>query len=135
MQNEKSPYCLPSAISSIPGFGPAFSADFIKEVKYNDIEFNDYIKPDSHLTKFIADVFCDVQNAMQSYFLCKKVADKLGWSVFEFDKIIYLYCTLDFYLEPSQEEKLSKEERTTRRKNIVKFVNGEITETELYKLY
>ena len=122
--NKVMPYCLPICTQTIPGFGPAFSSDFIKEVAFDgDISFNNLIKPDTHLNHFVSEVFCEINNPMQLHILCEEIAKKLDWDVFKFDKIIYLYCTLDFYRDNVK----FKINSTDRRENMIRYVNGDRT--------
>lgn len=119
--NKVMPYCLPLCIKTIPGFGFAFSSDFIKEIAFEgNISFNNIIKPDTHLINFIVEVFCKIDNPMQLQILCEKIAKKLDWDVFKFDKIIYLYCTLNFYRDNVN----FKVNSTDRREKLISYVNG-----------
>lgn len=84
---------LPSLLAmEISGIQFALACDFLKECGY------DYPKPDSHL----ADVLEQIIGTKQTYLVFKAViqyAEALNMSAYKFDKMLWLVCSGNFYLD------------------------------------
>jgi len=129
--NEKIPYSMSKCIEIIPGFGPAFSADFLKESEYANL-----IKPDVHLLGFIDECLPQNLNEIDIYYKVQELINALGenWTPYKFDKVVYLYCSRNFYLdyldEPYYRAKKSPKKNNERRVELIKYIKGEIEELD-----
>ena len=91
--NEWSRAALPALLAmEIDGLQFTLACDFLKECGY------DYPKPDVHIT----DVFEPILKTRDTYQVFKAViayAEQLNMTAFQFDKMIWLVCSGNFYLD------------------------------------
>lgn len=104
---------LPALLAmEVQGLQFTLACDFLKECGY------DYPKPDVHLTDVFREV-CDVEDSFAVYRKIIEYAAELNMTAYKLDKMIWLVCSGNFYLDkqkcPDKKEKLLKALREYRQ--------------------
>ena len=87
---------LPLLISTkIRGFGFALACDFLKELGYVN-----YVKPDTHLKDICYETkLCDSKDEIKVFETVVKLADESKITPYKLDKILWLICSGNFYID------------------------------------
>jgi len=117
IQDKFGKYYLPQILMKIPGIKMAFSCDFLKETG-----FVEYAKPDTHITDIIGKLFFSNGNKVSEEDILKKVDEicsELKINQYHFDKLLYLVCTHDFYLDENSVKKDGSNLSSNKRQEFI----------------
>ena len=109
---------LPALLAmEISGIQFALACDFLKECGY------DYPKPDVHLTD-VFEPICNTRDTFVIYRTITEYASKLNMKAYKFDKMIWLVCSGNFYLDYVDEQKKKTLSVTGRKDCLVQFISN-----------
>ena len=110
---------LPKMLQDIHWYGPALSRDLLKE-----LGFDCYAKPDVHVKEFISEIFHCKNDDYTVLKIINKISEVAKEKSYLIDKIIYLPCTHDFYLNGDEQYKdnKSKTKNNKRKQELIKQI-------------
>ena len=102
--------CLPMLLAQeIKGFGFALACDCLKELGIIDCP-----KPDVHIIKILKELeLIEEEDQYLAYKQMIKMANEIGCTAYELDKVFWLICTENFYRE---EDKASQKQQKNKKR-------------------